>query len=399
MKKLLLIPALMLGTMALANDYAYEISPMIGYNLAEGNLGIKGNDHYLGGVELQYNLPDSNFSPEFSVLYSPDVNNDPVDNRPVHDTSVTRALLNGVYSFDAMNSIVPFIKAGAGYEFVGNNANKRNIGGVVLDAGAGVKVPLTQELAFKAEAIYLAKVGNNYNVRSDDNLLVLAGLNYAFGERAPKAAPVVAPLDDDNDGVINEEDKCLDTPAGTKVDALGCALVLDTDGDGVNNDLDKCPTTPAGTTVDADGCKVDGDDDQDGVLNSKDICPNTPLGEAVNVDGCPLIVNLEINFANDSDKIPADLDAQMQIYADFLMKHTNYDAKIVGYTDSRGSAKHNQNLSERRANAVKDALIAKGVNPSQLTAMGAGEANPIASNDTKEGRAQNRRIEAELTRN
>ncbi len=394
MKKLLLIPALMLGTMALANDYAYEISPMVGYNMAEGNVGIKGDDHYLGGVELQYNLPDSNFSPEFSVLYSPDVDNDNGT-----DTSVTRALINGVYSFDAMDAVVPFVKAGAGYEFVGSDVNDRNLGGIVFDAGAGVKVPLTEALSLKAEAMYLAKVGNNYNVRVDNNMLVLAGLNYAFGERAPKVAPVAAPLDEDNDGVVDAEDNCLHTPAGTKVDALGCALVLDGDGDGVTDDLDKCPTTPSGTTVDADGCKVDGDDDQDGVLNSKDICPNTPLGEAVNVDGCPLVVNLEINFANDSAVVPADVDALIQTYADFLNRYTNYDAKIVGYTDSRGSATYNQKLSEKRANAVKDALVAKGVNPAQLSAMGAGEANPVASNDTAEGRAQNRRIEAELTRN
>ena len=394
MKKLLLIPALMLGSMALANDYAYEISPMVGYNMAEGNVGIKGDDHFLGGVELQYNLPDSHFSPEFSVLYSPSVDNDNGT-----DTSVTRALLNGVYSFDAMNSVVPFVKAGAGYEFVGNDANQNDLDGIALDAGAGVKVPFTQNLAFKAEAMYIAKVGQNHNARADNNLLVLAGLNYAFGERAPKAVPVAAPTDEDNDGVMDNDDNCLHTPAGTKVDALGCALVLDGDGDGVTDDLDKCPTTPAGTTVDADGCKVDGDDDQDGVLNSKDICPNTPLGEVVNVDGCPLIVDLEINFANDSAVIPADVDVLIQTYADFLTTNTNYDAKIVGYTDSRGSASYNQKLSERRANAVKDALIAKGVNASQLSAMGAGEANPIASNDTAEGRAQNRRIEAELTRN
>jgi OOP family OmpA-OmpF porin len=369
MKRILLIPALLLGTMAMANDYAYEISPMVGYNMAEGNVGIKGDDHFLGGVELQYNLPDSKFSPEFSVLYSPDVDNDNGT-----DTSVTRALINGVYTLDSIGSVVPFVKAGAGYEFVGSDVNRRNLGGVVFDAAAGVKVPLTPSIAFKAEAMYLAKAGNNYNVRVDNNAIVLAGLNFAFGERSKPAPVEEAPVDgdDDNDGVLNSQDNCVDTPAGTKVDALGCAIPV---------------------------AVVEVDSDKDGVLDAADICPNTPMGQAVNVDGCQLVVNLEINFANNSAVVPADVDVLLQKYADFLNKYTNYDAKIVGYTDSRGSAKYNQKLSEMRANAVVDALVAKGVNPSQLSAMGAGEANPIATNETAEGRAANRRIEAELTRN
>ena len=140
------------------------------------------------------------------------------------------------------------------------------------------------------------------------------------------------------------------------------------------------------------------DDDHDDVVNSADICPNTPAGEAVNSDGCPATVALNIHFENNSAAIKADSNARLDTYANFLKKHANYSAKIVGYTDSRGSKSYNKKLSLRRATAVMQALVARGVNSEQLTAAGMGEANPVADNATAEGRAQNRRIEAELTR-
>ena len=72
------------------------------------------------------------------------------------------------------------------------------------------------------------------------------------------------------------------------------------------------------------------------------------------------------------------------------------DDKLVsveGFTDSRGADDMNQKLSQDRANAVKDYLVSQGVKPEKLRALGRGEANPIASNDTAEGRANNRRVE------
>ena len=372
MKKLLLIPALF-ATLATANEYKYEISPMIGYNLAEGNLGIKGDDHYLGGLELQYNPSDSKISPEISVLYSPNVD---YDNNG-GDTSITRTLLNGVYSFDKVGKITPFAKAGLGYEFVSSERNNYNEDGVVLDAGAGLKVPFTSSWALKAEALYLAKVSSAHNDYADNNLIAMVGLTYSFGAKAePKVEEVTE-----------------------EVPVVAAVVEKDSDGDGVYDKLDKCPNTPDGSTVGADGCPISMDDDHDGVLNAQDICPNTPVGEAVNSDGCPATVALNINFENDSAAIKADSNARLDKYADFLKKHTNYSAKIVGYTDSRGSENYNKRLSQRRATAVMKALVARGVNPDQLTAVGMGEANPIADNATAEGRAKNRRIEAELTRN
>nr|WP_321267133.1 OmpA family protein [uncultured Sulfurimonas sp.] len=423
MKRLLLIPALLLGSMAVASDYNYEITPLIGYNIAEGNTDL---DNYATfGAEFQYNGLDSIIKPELSLLYSK------ADySVGSADTEVWRLALNGVYEYDKLGAVIPLAKAGLGYESMSKSYTGQtgNADSAFVDAGVGAKIPFSDTIALKLEALYMLKYNDN---RYDNNLAVLAGLNIAFGAKAQKAAPVVVDGDDDNDGVLNSKDKCPNTLAGKTVDADGCFVDGDDDKDGVLNSKDKCPNTLAGKTVDADGCfvdgdddndgilnsadacaatavgtavdasgcAVDGDDDKDGVLNSKDICPNTPAGEIVNSDGCPAKMNLHINFENNSFKVDAASEILVQKYADFLNTYNAYSTKIVGYTDSKGSEKYNQKLSQNRANVVKDMLIQRGVSADRVVAKGMGELNPIADNSTSEGKAKNRRIEAELTKN
>jgi OOP family OmpA-OmpF porin len=396
MKKLLLIPALMLGSVAMATDYNYEITPLIGYNIAEGNIDL--DDYATFGAELQYNGFDSIIKPELSIFYSKaDYNTNKLPSNA--DAEIWRFALNGVYEYDKIGSIIPLAKAGLGYESMKDGSytgQTGNTDSAFLDAGIGAKIPFNDMFALKLEAVYMMKYND---ARYDNNLAVLAGLNIAFGQKAQKAAPVEVDGDDDNDGVLNSLDKCPTTPAGTKVNAEGCFIDGDDDNDGILNSADACAATPAGKTVDSTGCEVDGDDDNDGVLNSMDKCPTTPAGEAVNADGCPASVNLHINFENNSYKVDAASDVNIQKFADFLNTYSNYNAKIVGYTDSKGSDKYNQKLSEKRANVVKDILIEKGVPANRIIAEGMGELNPIADNSTAEGKAQNRRIEAELTKN
>ena len=410
MKKLLLIPALLAGTLAFSEQKKYEISPMIGYNFAEGNFNIEDNGYLLGGVEVQFNTPDSKISPEFSILYSQGV-----DYETGGETKIIRGAFNGVYTFDAMNFVVPFAKLGAGIEKITTPSISVD-NGFFLDAGAGAKIPLTENLAIKLEAIYMAKLNKDNAGSFDSNLITMVGLTFAFGSNEQKSAPkeevtpvveekvqeevvaavVVAEvvLDDDKDGVINANDKCLTTIKDAKVAANGCEL--DDDKDGVTNSQDKCSNTPVGTKVDEKGCNADSDND--GILNVNDICPNTPLNTTVNNDGCPKTLALDVNFENNSDKIKTESEEHISKYADFLKKHTNYSAKIVGFTDSKGSESYNQKLSKKRAESVVKDLELRGVNTKQLSSFGAGEKDPIATNDTPEGRAQNRRIEAILTR-
>ena len=374
--KSILLSALLLGSVAVASDYNYEVSPLIGYNFTEGNIGV--DDYVTFGAELQYNGFDSAIKPEIAFFYSKADYN--IASAPTSDTDVLRMAINGVYDFDAISAVVPFVKAGVGYENMGDayKGQTGNTNSAYLDAGFGAKIPFTEQLALKLEAIYMLKDNDG---TTDNNLAVLAGLTFAFGEKAPKAAPVVVEEeeevvvvdgDDDNDGILNSQDSCIDTPAGAKVDALGCAL-------------------PAPVVV-------DNDTDKDGVINANDLCRDTPLGEEVNSDGCPNIVDLHLKFENNSAILTESSENLVQEYADFLIKNKNYSAEIVGHTDSKGSAAYNQKLSQRRAEAVVADLISRGVDAKQLTAKGEGETNPIATNDTAEGRQANRRIEATLIR-
>ena len=202
------------------------------------------------------------------------------------------------------------------------------------------------------------------------------------------------PTDKDGDGVFDNTDRCPNTAAGAKVDTVGCLILADDDKDGVPNKDDKCPTTKKGTLVDYRGCEIDSDDD--GIVDSKDQCPNTSKNFVVDGYGCPQTATLKVNFAPGKSDVNQNLINDLQNFALFLKENKGYDLIIYGYTDSLGKATSNQILSQKRANAVKEALTRYGISITKMTAIGKGEADPIADNKTKDGRAQNRRIEVEL---
>ncbi len=99
------------------------------------------------------------------------------------------------------------------------------------------------------------------------------------------------------------------------------------------------------------------------------------------------------NFANNSAEISSEVAEQLDKLATFLSDNPHAKVEITGHTDSVGSAKYNQTMSEKRAKAVADVLVAKGVDKSRIMTSGQGESNPIASNETREGRQQNRRVD------
>lgn len=137
------------------------------------------------------------------------------------------------------------------------------------------------------------------------------------------------------------------------------------------------------------------DGDGDGVCDSVDQCPDTPRGTEVESMGCNCHYSLNLEFAFDSAELSINDMVQLDALVPILKnpKISFISGKIDGYTDSTGSESYNMGLSKRRADSVYKYLESKGVNlGSRFTTQGYGEADPVASNDTEEGRAQNRRV-------
>jgi len=216
------------------------------------------------------------------------------------------------------------------------------------------------------------------------------------------------PVDSDKDGVPDYLDKCPDTPVGVVVDKDGCPL--DSDKDGVPDYLDKCPDTPLGVRVDKDGCPLDSD--KDGVPDYLDKCPDTPLGVKVDSDGCPppppppapapkLVIiekdrqTLNVEFDFDKSTIKKGYYNDINSLVKVMKDYPDLNVVIEGHTDSVGNDAYNKKLSQQRSESVKKYMVENGgIDANRLKAQGFGESKPIASNKTKEGRQQNRRVEA-----
>ncbi len=202
-----------------------------------------------------------------------------------------------------------------------------------VNGGAGVRWMLSDRVGMDVEGRAVHSTDNN-----ETDYLVSAGLNLYLGKVAMAAA------------------------------ATAC---VDTDGDGVCDDKDRCPGTAPGTRVDVDGCPL-------------------PVAEVASI-------KLKVNFAFDSSKVEERYFADIKELAEFLKRFSDLQVNVEGHTDSIGTVDYNKRLSQRRAQAVVDVLVNQyGIARSRLEPMGFGKSQPVASNDTAEGRAQNRRVMATL---
>jgi len=141
------------------------------------------------------------------------------------------------------------------------------------------------------------------------------------------------------------------------------------------------------------------DADKDGVLNAVDQCPNTAMGAKVNAQGCYKEVlenktfTMMARFSTDSSSLTASSVAEVAELAAFMKQYPKANVVLEGHTDSRGDPSYNQSLSKSRANAVAKSLVTNyGVDSSRVKTIGYGESKPVATNNTKEGRAKNRRV-------
>ncbi len=245
-----------------------------------------------------------------------------------------------------------------------------------VDAGIGALYKITKSLSLRGDVRHrvlfwdtdVIDANGNEQSLDPDEWVANFGLVYALGE--PPKQPVKAappPADDsDGDGTLDSADRCPGTPAGMPVDEYGCPTANDSDGDGVVDELDKCPNTPAGTKVD--------------------------------INGCPLPETVVIYFAFDSSALTAEAKGALDRVATNL-NNKNFVIAIANcHADSTGTEEYNVKLSERRAAAVANYLVSKGVAEKQIRQRAYGETRPASSNDTAEGRAKNRRVEINLLR-
>ncbi|MDL5600689.1 MULTISPECIES: OmpA family protein [unclassified Pseudomonas] len=163
----------------------------------------------------------------------------------------------------------------------------------------------------------------------------------------------------------------------------------------------------------------DGDEDGDGVFDRRDRCPDTPPNTPVDHRGCPLpqypvtekpaepapqseVITLSdagnVLFAFDKSDLTPAAKSQLDALMDKLRNADVVSIKVIGHTDSKGTDAYNQALSERRASSVAAYLLSQGLAPEKLTSEGRGEREPVADNETEEGRAQNRRVELHINR-
>ncbi len=200
--------------------------------------------------------------------------------------------------------------------------------------------------------------------------------------------------DADGDGVPDDQDECPNQ-AGTMA-TRGCP---DRDADGVADKNDLCPDKPG--TIAMNGCP---DTDGDGLADNVDRCPNT-AGPASN-RGCPEVKQEDkerltfamkaVQFETAKSTLLPSSFAVLNEIVEILNRYPDYKMRIGGHTDSIGEVGPNQILSEKRAKACYDYMIAKGISADRLSYQGFGESKPIGDNRYKAGRDQNRRVEFDI---
>ncbi len=184
------------------------------------------------------------------------------------------------------------------------------------------------------------------------------------------------------------------------------ARAMDSDGDGLADDKDACPSTPASTV---NGCPaaapmVQTDSDGDGVYDAQDECSGTLTGLKVDARGCAVetetqsVVLKGVTFLPGSATLTPDAKGVLDTAAAALSGQKSLNVELGGYTDAQGKDAANQALSQRRADSVRQYLMDKGIEGDRLTAVGYGEAQPIADNNTPAGRAENRRVEFKIVK-
>ncbi len=329
--------------------------------------------------------------------------------RTLDDSDFIYYAIDAIVKYD-LNMLVgdtgwfdPFVYLGGGYV----SADSEGEG--MLNTGVGFNTWFNDNLGLTFQT------GSKFGFadKVQDHIQTSLGLVVKFGGKDTDgdgiydkndACPEVAGLaefngcpDADGDGVKDSDDACPNTPGLAAMN--GCP---DSDGDGIADKDDMCPNSK-GTKANK-GCP---DTDGDGVLDKDDKCVNV-VGPASN-NGCPEpaitkeaadvieFTAKSILFNSGRASFKAGVEDQLDAIAEVMNKYPKATFAIGGHTDNTGSAALNLRLSNKRAIAVRDYLVEKGVDATRLEAKGFGEGFPIEDNNTRAGRANNRRVEIKVT--
>lgn len=329
------------------------------------------------------------------------------------------------------NTFEPYLGIGGGYTWIDE------IGAGTLNGTLGLNVWFSDNVGLTLQSSYKHAFEDYLQTHFQHS----AGISIKFGGKdtdgdgiydKDDACPEVAGLeafngcpDTDGDGIEDSKDDCPNEAGLAEMN--GCP---DTDGDGVTDSADNCPTVAGLKALagcpDADGDGVtDADDacpntagpaankgcpwpdrDGDGVLDKDDNCPDVK-GTVAN-KGCPEVsseVQKKLNefaksilFDTGKSSIKAQSELVLSEIVKIIEEYPASTFNLEGHTDNVGSESFNQSLSNTRSNSVKAFLVKNGVDSSRLNAIGYGESRPVDTNNTKSGRANNRRVEINLVK-
>ena len=361
----------------LAANAGVTISPLLlGYHYSEGaddeqietmgdgvgNGYYQDNGLYTGaalGIEI---TPSTQFQVEYGVSNTDGIRQDGNDNFDAEQQMLSGNFLIGTEQFTGYtdSAFKPYVLVGAGQSKIkvenaaGNEitSSKDTIGNL----GLGAMYRINDALSLRGEARAIHNFDNNWWEG-----MALAGLEVVLGGHL---APTVA--------VPPQLEPTYVAPPVVVVTPVDD---IDSDGDGVYDSVDQCPGTPMNVVVDARGCPQ--------LLDIEDT----------------LKMELRVFFDNDKSAIKNQYKSEIAKVAEKMREYPNSGARVEGHASKTGpSARYNQRLSEARAVAVKSMLTNEfGIAPNRVSTVGYGYDQPIASNDTEEGRAMNRRVYAIIT--
>ncbi len=300
--------------------------------------------------------------------------------------SLLQLAFNGVYQFDltAYNTpLRPYALAGLGYERVFDDTPVFE-SQIFMQAGFGLEHPLGKHINLISEFRAL-QMFDSSNSDEDNEFVVTVGISVPLFVEVAQNQVSQAPAS------VVQKIQYQET------------VYTDSDNDGITDNIDKCPHTPAGKEIDSRGCMIVNaiviPEDVVFVEDSQ-VIPLAPVASVVKKSVSTPIrknrKNLQVNFESSSSVILPGSKGRIKEFASFLKKNPKITVTIEGYTDNSGIRNKNFTLSKQRARAVRTFLIRYGVKAGRIKAVGKGDLNPIADNETELGRAKNRRIEAVL---